>query len=102
LLYPQFPGPCGLSSCSPEPHIHVQAPGCGSLDGPHLASSRTLSGGTNASICLMVPGCGTFFAARHWGRNVVLVQREGLLMSTAQAVTQHLPFLRRYARALTG
>ena len=23
-------------------------------------------------------------------------------MSTAQAVTQHLPFLRRYARALTG
>ena len=23
-------------------------------------------------------------------------------MSTSQAVTQHLPFLRRYARALTG
>jgi DNA-directed RNA polymerase specialized sigma24 family protein len=27
---------------------------------------------------------------------------EGFAMSTAQAVTQHLPFLRRYARALTG
>ena len=27
---------------------------------------------------------------------------EGALLSTSQAVVQHLPFLRRYARALTG
>src|SRR3974377_1308081 len=27
---------------------------------------------------------------------------EGILVSTSQAVAQHLPYLRRYARALTG
>jgi DNA-directed RNA polymerase specialized sigma24 family protein/CheY-like chemotaxis protein len=30
------------------------------------------------------------------------VEGEGLPLSTSQAVVQHLPFLRRYARALTG
>src|SRR5258708_38237679 len=32
----------------------------------------------------------------------LLSRKEGSAMTTAQAVTQHLPFLRRYARALTG
>src|SRR5712692_4003226 len=32
----------------------------------------------------------------------LLSRKEGSAMTTAQAVTKHLPFLRRYARALTG
>jgi DNA-directed RNA polymerase specialized sigma24 family protein/CheY-like chemotaxis protein len=30
------------------------------------------------------------------------ISRKGVLLSTSQAVAQHLPYLRRYARALTG
>jgi DNA-directed RNA polymerase specialized sigma24 family protein/CheY-like chemotaxis protein len=40
--------------------------------------------------------CGVFAS------NLSIVEGEGLLVSTSQAVLQHLPALRRYARALTG
>src|SRR4051794_33322216 len=32
----------------------------------------------------------------------ICISREGHYVSTSEAVAQHLPFLRRYARALTG
>jgi DNA-directed RNA polymerase specialized sigma24 family protein/AmiR/NasT family two-component response regulator len=37
-----------------------------------------------------------------FGSNLSTVEGEGLVVSTSQAVMQHLPSLRRYARALTG
>src|ERR1700761_6082751 len=36
------------------------------------------------------------------GSNLSTVEGEGLFLSTSQTVLQHLPSLRRYARALTG
>src|SRR5436853_5302841 len=51
----------------------------------------------------MVPRGGTFLGAGHKTQySGQFGRKEGSNMSTAQAVTQHLPFLRRYARALTG
>src|SRR5262245_58931083 len=47
-------------------------------------------------------GVGALQAYRTWGRNLFAQRfREGFL-STSQAVAQHLPYLRRYARALSG
>src|SRR4051794_38648114 len=61
----------------------------------------------------MVPGGWNFFSTGAFatlgylsdgsgGPHCGLSRGEGLSVSTSQAVAQHLPYLRRYARALTG
>ncbi len=43
-----------------------------------------------------------FLRSSVFASNLSIVEGGGLLVSTSQAVLQHLPSLRRYARALTG
>ena len=43
-----------------------------------------------------------FLRCKVWASNLSTVEGEGIFVSTSQTVLQHLPSLRRYARALTG
>src|SRR5262249_39721375 len=57
----------------------------------------------NAPPRRLVPQNGTFFAARRWATILlVCLIRGGFSVSMSQAVARHVPYLRRYARALTG
>src|SRR5215213_5853383 len=61
----------------------------------------------NAEPAFPVPLRGTFFAGPSsvksgYAQTSKPVSHKGTRMSTAQLVVQHLPYLRRYARALTG
>src|SRR5207237_2103432 len=62
--------------------------------GPHTSSANAPAGDWFQLV-------GTFLQRPRWLGEGSERLREGLV-STSQAVAQHLPYLRRYARALTG
>jgi CheY-like chemotaxis protein/DNA-directed RNA polymerase specialized sigma24 family protein len=60
------------------------------------------------AVLPLVPGSGTIFGTflelseAPWRLSEYDLEGEGFPLPTSQAVVQHLPFLRRYARALSG
>src|SRR3954469_15326628 len=93
---------CALSSWLPVHHIHPRPPGAELSKAPQAPSRTSSQGSPTSTFNDGSAGWNFFWDGALSVGNWPLGRKEGSEMSTAQAVTQHLPFLRRYARALTG